>query len=280
MLDAVLPILLSAINRSLEYGVVPASLKSAVVTPMLKKEGLDREILSNYCPVSNVSFVSKLTDRVVADQLTVHLEENSLQDPCQSAYRKGHCTEAALLRVKGDTDLALDARDRVLLVLLDLSAALDTVDHNILIHRLEHRCGVIGTVRDWIRPYLSDRTQRVRIGEAHSKPTDLNRCFPGVRDGLSRVLYLYMCVRWETLQGDIESSSMDMQTIPMQRYTRFSPSDPDSLLNAIRTLERYIDDISNWVLANRLKISDDKTEFMVVVSRYYQPFVRRVGPIS
>ena len=61
VLDAVLPILLSAINRSLESGAVPASLQSAVVTPMLKKEGLDREILSNYHPVSNLSFVSKFT---------------------------------------------------------------------------------------------------------------------------------------------------------------------------------------------------------------------------
>ena len=81
VLDAVLPILLSAINRFLEFGVVPASLKAAVVTPMLKKEGLDPEILSNYRPVSNLSFVSKLTERVVTDQLTVHLEVNGLQDP-------------------------------------------------------------------------------------------------------------------------------------------------------------------------------------------------------
>ena len=81
VLDAVLPILLSAINRFLEFGVVPASLKAAVVTPMLKKEGLDPEILSNYRPVSNLFFVSKLTERVVTDQLTVHLEVNGLQDP-------------------------------------------------------------------------------------------------------------------------------------------------------------------------------------------------------
>ena len=120
MLDAVPPILLSAINRSLKPGVVPASLKSAVVTPVLMKEGLDREIFSNYRPMSNLSFVSKLTERVVADHLTVHLKENGLQDPCQSAYRKGYGTEAALLRVKGDIDLALDARDGVLLVLLEL----------------------------------------------------------------------------------------------------------------------------------------------------------------
>ena len=85
--------------------------------------------------MSNLSFVSELTERVVADQLTVHLEEDGLQ----GAHRRGHGTEAALLRVKGDIDLALDAGDGVLLVLLYLSAAFDTTDHNILIDRLEHR---------------------------------------------------------------------------------------------------------------------------------------------
>ena len=64
-----------------------------------------------------------------------------------------------------------------------------------------------------------------------------------------------------------------------QLYIRFSPSGPDSLLNTIRTLERCIEDIRNWMLANSPKINDDKTEFMVVVSRCYQPSVRRVGPM-
>ena len=108
-MEAVLPTLVSAVNRSLESGVVPACLKTAVVTPLIKKEGLDPESLTNYRPVSNLPFVGKLTERVVADQLVRHLQENGLYDPCQSAYRKGHGTETALLRVKSDIDLAIDA---------------------------------------------------------------------------------------------------------------------------------------------------------------------------
>ena len=87
----------------------------------------------------------------------IHDRVHTVRDVAQKPH--------ALLRVQG-------ARDGVLLVLLDLSASFDTVDHNILIDRLDHRCGVTGTVHDWIRSYLSGRTQRVRIGEAHSEPTE------------------------------------------------------------------------------------------------------------
>ena len=212
----------------------------------------------------------------MADQLTVHLKENALQDRCQSPYRKGYGTESALLKVKGDIGLALDVREGVLLVLPDLSAAFDTVDHNILIDRLKHRCGVTGTVRDWFRSYLSGRTQRVRIGEAHSKPTDLNI---GVPQG--PVMGPLLFSTYVRQVGDIARGhgvQFHGYADDTQMYMWFSPSGPDSLLNAIRTLERCIENIRNWMLANCLKINDDKTEFMVVVSRFYQPFVRRVGP--
>ena len=99
---------------------------------------------------------------------------HNLYDRFQSAYRPGHSTESALLSIKSDIDLALDQGDGMLLVLLDLSAAFDTIDHSILIDRLDSCCGISGTAKDWLRSYLQDRTQTVVVGDAHSDPVNLN----------------------------------------------------------------------------------------------------------
>ena len=111
-------------------------MKLAHVIPLLKKNGLDPYVLSNYRPVSLLSFLSKLLERVVAKQLVNHLESQSLFASVQSAYRPGHSTETALLKVVNDLLSSADNGDAVILALLDQSAAFDTVDHPILLDRL------------------------------------------------------------------------------------------------------------------------------------------------
>jgi hypothetical protein len=88
---------------------------------------------------------------------------NNLNDPMQSAYLKHHSTETALVKVQNDIMKAVDSGSGVILVMLDLSAAFDKVDHEILLRRLEKRLGVKGTVLQWFRSYLSGRTQRVYV---------------------------------------------------------------------------------------------------------------------
>lgn len=122
------PVIRHIVNLSLHTGCVPHAMKSAVITPLLKKPSLE-PILRNYRPVSNLAFLSKVLERVVAGQLKKHLEDNNLCDIFQSAYRAGHSTETALLRVHNDLLCILDRGDLAVLVLLDLSAAFDTVDH-------------------------------------------------------------------------------------------------------------------------------------------------------
>ena len=156
-LDAVLPTMTSIINDSLKTGVFPSSYKSAIVTPLLKKHSLDPNDLKNYRPVSNLSFMSKLLEKVVASQLMPHLNRYNLFSNFQSAYRPGHSTETALLKVVNDLLLAMDEGKLSVLVLLDLSAAFDTIDHDILLHRLQHVFGIQGTVLSWFRSYLTKR---------------------------------------------------------------------------------------------------------------------------
>ena len=141
-LPQLLSFITDIINFSLTSGIVPANFKTALVRPLLKKHTLDSNMLNNYRPVSNLPFLSKLLEKIVLSQLNSHLSSNNLLHPFQSAYRQHHSTETALLHILNHLLLATDSGNISLLTLLDLSAAFDTIDHTILIHRLQHSFGI------------------------------------------------------------------------------------------------------------------------------------------
>ena len=113
-------------------------------------------------------------EKAVAAPLSKHLQENALHEPCQSAYRASHSTETALLRIQSDVLLALDRKEAVFLVLLDLSSAFDTIDHALLLETLETRFGISGQALSWFRSYLTDRFQTVRIDGSFSHKQKLD----------------------------------------------------------------------------------------------------------
>jgi hypothetical protein len=124
------------INLSFEGCEIPTSLKQAAILPRLKKPSLDHEELSNFRPVSNLTFLSKAIEKVVAICLTDYLNNNNLHEHLQSAYKLYHSCETALVKVQNDIISSIDQQDCVVLLLLDLSSAFDTVDHQILLNRL------------------------------------------------------------------------------------------------------------------------------------------------
>ena len=132
----VLPVITAMVNKSLNEMSVPTAFKQAIVRPLLKKPGLDMNNLKNYRPVSNLPFVSKIIEKVVASRIEDHLGKHKLHDNRQSAYRSFHSTKTALLRVHHDIATALDNNSCSILVMLDLSAAFDIIDHGILYQRL------------------------------------------------------------------------------------------------------------------------------------------------
>ena len=114
-------------------------MKKAVVRPLLKKSTLDPQDPVNYRPVSNLPFLYKVIKQATADQLQTFLEETSALDPFQSRFRPGHGVETALVALMDDLRRYLDQGGSALLILLDLSAAFDTVDHELLLAALQRR---------------------------------------------------------------------------------------------------------------------------------------------
>jgi len=129
--------------------------------PLLKKPSLDANELKNYRPVSNLSFLSKVIERVVAEQFVKHLQGNDLLSHLRIDVIILHSLQRQLLCVLSYIYAATDRQDVTLLGLLDLSAAFNCVDHDILFDRLQQSFGNCGVALTWIRSFLHGRTQQV-----------------------------------------------------------------------------------------------------------------------
>ena len=157
LLPVLLPTILTIVNKSLSESHMPTALKDAIVKPLIKKPSLDKDNLKNYRPVSNLAYLRKLIESVGIEQIDDHLSAFGLHEPLQSAYTPQHSTETAVIKVTNDILCALDHKQCVYLVLLDLSAAFDTIAHKVFLSRLQEHYGVIGDVTDWMASYLFDR---------------------------------------------------------------------------------------------------------------------------
>ena len=128
----------------------------------------------------------------MAARLIAHLQRNNLQEPLQSAYKQYYSIETALLKVQNDILHILEKRKGAALLLLDLNAAFDTIDHVILLHTLQHEIGITGECLRWIQCYLKDRGQAVRISGKQSKHTPLKCGVPQVlRSGTSSIFHIH-----------------------------------------------------------------------------------------
>ncbi len=156
VLPEVIDPILAIINSSLLLGNVPKTFKLAVIKPLIKKTELYPKYLVNYRPISNLPFLSKILEKVASSQLYSFLEKNDICEDFQSGFRSSHSTETALIRLTNDLLLSSDHGCISLLVLLDLSAAFDTIDHNILLNRLENFVAISGSALALFKSYLSD----------------------------------------------------------------------------------------------------------------------------
>ncbi len=265
LISAHLPSLLHLVNASFLHGSFPTELKKAVIIPTLKKPSLDKEQLSNYRPVSNLYFIGKVMERLALKRLNDHLNLNSCHEEMQSAYKAHHSTETALLNVHHDIATALDHNQAVLLILLDLSAAFDTIDISRLLTIIQQQYGVTDKAYEWFASYLQNRSQQVAVGSS------LSGSFPlkfGVPQGsvLGPVLFNLYTASLETTIKYHTSVHYHKYADDIQVYVTYNPSSAEDLSLAQRTLTLCINDIRNWMLANRLKLNDIKTKFLQFMS--------------
>ena len=193
-----------------------------------------------------------------------YLTVNGLLESFQSAYKAHHSTETALLTITDDILLSLDRGDNVFLLLLDLSAAFDTVNHSLLLSRLENSFGITGTVLQCFHSYLTGRCQFVEINDTKSSVWDLT---VGVPQGsvLGPILYLlYTSPLAEMMRshGLVDHFYAD----DTQLYISFKDCDVDV---ARLRIENCVADICHWMDVNELKLNHDKTEIMLIYSKYH-----------
>lgn len=258
VLDDLLPYICNLINLSFSTGSMDG-VKEATIFPLLKKMGLDPEILKNYRPVSDIVYISKLAEKVVSRRLNIHVIENNLQCNFQYGYKRYHSTETLLLKVVNDTLVGFNSKSATILLLLDLSAAFDTVDLQKLLNILEHEFGIKNTALKWFKSYLTGRTQRVRINGSISESVDV---LYGVPQGsvlgpilfniYIRSLYSVIDAAGFSTSGYADDSNAK-QTFPICfQYDIIT-----------QQLPKLMDQITNWMNSFFLKINPDKTEIIL-----------------
>ena len=258
-IDALLPPITTLLNLCLTEGSFPSSFKHAHVAPLLKKFNLPPDDLANYRPISNLSFLSKLLERLIANRLLLHLNSFPSVPKFQSAYRKFHSTETALLRIYNDLLLAIENKRVTALIFLDLSAAFDTVDHTILLSRLSLNFGLTSSALSLLTSYLSDRTQSVHVGSLSTSPSPVHT---GVPQGsvLGPLLFTLYTTPLSYLLHD-SGISYHMYADDTQLYLSFSSSDSCAIL---ASLSNILDSVHQWLSSNFLSLNPNKTEYLLI----------------
>jgi hypothetical protein len=214
--------------------------------------------MANFRPVSNISLFAKVIERVVANQVTEHLEEGSHLHPFQSAYRRNFSTESALLKVTSDWRHSLASNRMVCVVSLDISAAFDTVSHHRLIMRLQ-QVGVSSVPLEWFRSYLSERKMAVKIRSSVSRSHAIGS---GVPQGsvLGPTLFnLYMAELAWTLEG--LGITFHIYADDVLLYEEF---DGHCALQSFSRVQEGLKAIQDWMEANRLMLNASKTSVHIL----------------
>ena len=247
------------IRTSLFTSVVPDSMKLAYITPILKKSSLDTSILSNYRPISQLSTISKVLERVVSSQLTSYLVSNSIADKFQSAYLPLRGTETALTKIIDDIAISIDSNSPTYLILLDLSSAFDTVNHAILSNRL-NSIGIHGQVHNWLMSFVSNRSYSIRINNSSSSQFTQAH---GVPQGsvLGPILFIIYILPIQAIISKYPLVKYHLYADDLQLYTSFPPHTDHIHIES--SLSSCLADLRSWFSVNSLSLNITKTDSII-----------------
>ena len=258
-LNFLLPYILELVNLSLSSGDM-SGLKESTISPILKKAGLDQEIFPNYRPLMNLQFLSKVIEKVVLKRLNAHMDRNNLHNPNQYGYKKNHSTETLLLEIVDQTLIGYDKNSATVLVLLDMSAAFDTVDLKKLLDILENKIGLKGVALKWFQSFLLGRKQKVKINGFTS---ELLYTLYGVPQGsvLGPVLFnIYVA----SLSSVIEGLDMFTSTYADDTNARIKLSLQFQYFNISIRIPALLKEIHKWMNSYFLKLNPTKSEIILL----------------
>ena len=235
--------------------------KQAHVTPILKKLSLDKEVFKTYRPVSNVNFILKILECVVAAQLQTHLNEAGLMTAFQLVYRKHHSTESALLNIHNDILLNMPKGSVIAFTLLDLYATFDT--------KLFSWTDLMFTMEsvNW-HSAGSNHTCK----EGHTRPRSLAHSHILLRSSLGSPMALFLIQFFFSLcTNPISSIIHSHSSINYHFYTNdtqlYMTLSPANFFHPLQNLKNCLNDIQNFMFTNKLKLNTDKTEFILISSK-------------
>ena len=223
------------------------------MTPIVKKTGLDTSNSASNRPISNLNTISKVLKRLFLARLIAHVSPSIC--PLQSEYHQFHSTETVLLKIENDLFEAAESGCVTVLVALDLSAAFNTIDHQVLVRRLQHTFDIKGPALSWAKSYLEGRSCFVKVGNAMS--TILSSDTSGPQGS---ILGLLLFSLFTSPLGDVISSF----GIKFQQYADdtqiYLNVNKDSLSKATLDLAGCTDAVYEWLLHNSLALNPDKPE--------------------
>ena len=259
-------VLTHIINISFERNKFPERWKKAIITPIPKCEIPLQE--SDFRPISLLPTFSKILEKSANVQIVAYLQKHCLLDPYQSAYKKNHSTNTALLKITDDILDAIDDSNITLLIFLDFSKAFDTVNHKILIEKLKI-LGFQTETCEWINSYLSNRYQRVVVGEEKSDGIHIEN---GVPQGsiLGPLLFTILVsdMRRSIWEGSYHQYADDTDLL-------FETS-VDNVNETIATANNVLEKIETYCKDNFLNLNAGKSKFMFIGSK---PAIKKLDSI-
>ena len=218
---------------------------------------------NNYCPISNLSFMSKLIEKAAQTQLMTHLTEHNLLPKHQNAYRKNFSTENAILNICDNIWTSMENKKLTSIICLDLSAAFDTVNHSILLEVMENYFGITDIALYWISCYLRNRKFSFHIGSFSSNTKTINFSVPQSSILGPTLFNCYVSTLMEIIPEN-EENFVSGYADDHALINTFHPENTDIPPKLVSNISC----IKEWMNKNQLKMNDAKTEFIVFGSKH------------
>ena len=237
-------------NKSLSQGIYPEELKKANIKPIFKNKGSPSDPTC-YRPISILSAVSKVFEKIVYKNLYRHITDNALLTEKQSGYRKYHSTEIQLHYLTHNLYASLDTGLDFTAIYLDISKYFDKIWNRGLLHKCQTEFGISGTLLHWLKSYLSNRTQRVQIRNSFSRPSKINAGCPqgSVLGPILALMYL----------NDLSNRTYNDILFFADDTSIFASHSSQTLLETEQTLQHDLDEIHKYGQKWAITFNSEKT---------------------